>query len=167
DIEVALFRVVQESLTNVHRYSGSTKARIRMRAEAGAVVVTIEDFGKGLQAEALKSANGAGAALGVGIRGMRERLRQLAGKLDITSPKGGGTIVVAIVPVATPEVSSELAFEDMPAMEHSHGGQNAKAPGGKSRILIADDHEVLRRGVRTMLEPEEDLEVCGEAVDGE
>src|SRR5262249_16869569 len=149
-------------------YSGSSKAQVRMRLEGESVVVTVEDFGKGLGADALKSVQGNGAALGVGIRGMHERLRQLAGKLEISSPKAGGTIVTATVPVSTPKADpvSEAAVHPVTATA-SKKSWLEKTTGSKSRILIADDHEVLRRGVRTMLESEEDLEVCGEAVNGE
>jgi PAS domain S-box-containing protein len=169
DVEVALFRVVQESLTNVHRYSGSTRARVRMRVGAGEVVVTIEDFGKGLRSETLKSVNGNGAALGVGIRGMRERLRQLSGRLDIQSPKAGGTIVTATIPASSSRVEAthESGSQAAQSYEANRPVSLGPAASGKSRILIADDHEVLRRGVRTMLETEESWEVCGEAVDGE
>ena len=97
EIELSIFRVVQECLTNIHRHAGSPTAGIRIIQEEACLRVEIEDAGKGIPPEkesALRSsANG-----GVGLRGMRERLRQLGGTLQIQS-NGHGTRVTAILPV--------------------------------------------------------------------
>jgi PAS domain S-box-containing protein len=95
DVEVTLFRVIQESLTNVHRYSGSQKAYVRVKSTSNAIEVQIGDFGKGIHREMLNSTTGTVAPLGVGIQGMKERMRQLAGKLEITSRVNQGTLVTA------------------------------------------------------------------------
>ena len=169
DVEVTLFRVLQESLTNVHRYSGTKKARIVLKVDSSRVIVRVEDFGKGIDPKLLGSLKTNQGALGVGIQGMRERLRQLRGSLDILSPKSGGTVVNATVPLRLREepidAGSDVAAQ--PALAPGNGHQAAAALATKSRILIADDHEVLRRGIRTMLEGEPCWEVCGEAVDGQ
>jgi signal transduction histidine kinase len=89
EIETTIFRVVQESLTNVHRHSGSTSASIRVLRKGAEVSIEITDSGKGMEPE---------PRLGVGIQGMRERVRQLGGTLRIESP-GTGTRVLAIVPI--------------------------------------------------------------------
>ena len=81
DAEVAIFRVLQESLTDVHRYSGSEKARIRINSNGEAIKVQVEDYGKGIKPAKSKSAQSAVERLGVGIQGMTERMRQLGGKL--------------------------------------------------------------------------------------
>src|SRR3984957_5772745 len=93
DVEVALFRIVQESLANVHRYSGSTTAFVRASSNADEVRLEIGDFGKGMNLESRKQNSPALARLGVGIQGMKERMRQLAGTLEITSRMGKGTLV--------------------------------------------------------------------------
>jgi PAS domain S-box-containing protein len=167
--EVALFRVMQESLTNVHRYSGSEKALVTVHRNDGEIRLEVIDYGKGMTTDRLRSIDSGEAALGVGIQGMRERLRQLSGRLEIFSPLSGGTCVRAMLPVS--------ALRQDPAEETNglKGAQTAKSSshhaketnGRKHRILIADDHEVLRRGVRTMLEAESNLEVCGEAMNGQ
>src|SRR5262249_38030771 len=84
DAEIAMFRVLQEALTNVHRYSDTKTAEVRLRLSDGRVELEVEDHGKGMAPPTLKS------QLGVGIQGMRERMRQLTGELNITSHVGSG-----------------------------------------------------------------------------
>lgn len=103
DIETAMFRVVQESLTNIHRHSGSLVANIRCRRILERVLVEVQDHGTGIPAEKIAMLASVGTP-GVGIRGMRERVRQLGGDLEITS-NSNGTIVAARFPV----VESSLA----------------------------------------------------------
>ncbi|HEX6505321.1 MAG TPA: PAS domain S-box protein [Terriglobales bacterium] len=97
EIETTIFRIVQESLTNVHRHSGSSTAVIRLRREADTVSVEIRDEGKGLEADNYRTFSGV-VTPGVGIQGMRERVRQLAGRFDIRSG-GTGTTVAATLPL--------------------------------------------------------------------
>jgi PAS domain S-box-containing protein len=98
DLEIAIFRVVQECLTNVHRHSGSSKAVIRLGRSNGAIFLEIQDEGKGIAPEKKSLLLGSGP-LGVGLRGMRERVLQLGGALEIES-KDTGTTVRAMFPVA-------------------------------------------------------------------
>ena len=111
DLETAIFRVVQECLTNIHRHSESPVARIRIRQSAGRVRIEVEDQGRGIPAGKLSEIVSRGTP-GVGIRGMRERLRQLGGSLEIRSDgPGKGAKVVAEL-VATPMTPRP---EDTPA----------------------------------------------------
>ena len=102
DLELALFRVLQESLTNVHRHSGSSTATVQLQTENRSVVLRVIDEGNGTQPKNCEQQgqdwNG---ALGVGLRGMNERVRQLGGALELSSVHGG-TTVTATVPI--PEV---------------------------------------------------------------
>ena len=170
EAEVAIFRVLQESLTNVHRYANSSKACIRMKATTDEIKIEIEDFGKGMQTSKSSSKNVPEVRLGVGIQGMTERMRQLGGKLEITSHPNHGTLVAATIPLssAQPLVSAQAASGLMDSASPV-GAERSGLLGGalKKRILIADDHEMLRRGVRNTLQTELDLEICGEAVDGQ
>ncbi len=97
DVELALFRVVQESLGNVHRHSGSKVAAVRIRQD-GDVVLEVEDEGFGL-VENWDATRGKVAHSGVGIAGMRERVHQLGGDLHVSPRKPRGTIVRAVIPV--------------------------------------------------------------------
>jgi PAS domain S-box-containing protein len=169
DVEVTLFRVIQESLTNVHRYSGSPKAFVRVKVTAEEIEVQIGDFGKGMHHATLSAAAGKAAPLGVGIQGMKERMRQLSGKLVIRSRPNDGTVVTATLPTQQPQAAagSEPAAGDTSSTASDSvviSISNRKA--SRKQILIADDHEMLRRGLRAMLEKEADWEICGEATDG-
>ena len=104
--ETAIFRTVQECLTNIHRHSGSSIATIRIAASDNQVQVEVEDRGKGISPEKQSEMASTGIP-GVGIRGMRERLRQLGGSLDIHSD-GKGTLIVAQLPVTAIPSSSEV-----------------------------------------------------------
>jgi signal transduction histidine kinase len=96
--ETAIFRVVQECLTNIHRHSGSPIAKIRLRQRDKQVTVEIADKGKGVPAEKREAMSSSGTP-GVGIRGMRERLRQLGGTLEINS-SGSGTAITVSLPIS-------------------------------------------------------------------
>jgi two-component system, chemotaxis family, CheB/CheR fusion protein len=98
-IELALFRVIQESLSNIHRHSGARKAQIKLARADGGVSLEIRDNGKGMPPELLSGSNHGKQVVGVGILGMRERLSQLGGTLEIESNKNGTTVKVS-VPVA-------------------------------------------------------------------
>ena len=97
DVETALFRVVQEALTNVRRHSCSETASIRLERRIGEIQLEIKDRGRGLP-PVNQATTDALLEMGVGIPGMKQRLRQLGGKLEIISTEGG-TSIVAVVPV--------------------------------------------------------------------
>lgn len=104
--ETAIFRTVQECLTNIHRHSGSPKARIRLTSADGQVCVEVEDSGSGISPEKQLEMASMGTP-GVGIRGMRERLRQLGGSVDIQS-NAKGTQIMAKLPIS-PDLKSSVA----------------------------------------------------------
>lgn len=107
DVELALFRVLQEGLANVHRHARTTAASIRLTAEAGNVRLCIQDRGCGMARSARAAlAQAPNGLLGVGILGMKERLRQLGGRLEIDSNKAG-TTVTAILPGNAPAAFCE------------------------------------------------------------
>lgn len=102
ELETAIFRVVQEALTNIHRHSGSKTARVKVWRDGNDVCVEIEDEGKGIAAEK-RSETGTAEKEGVGIRGMRERIRQLGGTLEISDGRTGrGARVSVCVPFHGP-----------------------------------------------------------------
>src|SRR5437867_4325295 len=97
ELETAIFRTVQECLTNIHRHAESPIAKIRITRTSSDVRIEVADGGKGISPEKQEEMATIGTP-GVGIRGMRERLRQLGGSLDINS-NGKGTGVVARLPI--------------------------------------------------------------------
>ncbi|HKN36397.1 MAG TPA: MEDS domain-containing protein [Terriglobales bacterium] len=98
EVEIAVFRVVQESLTNVHHHSGSKTASVRVGRSPREVVVEVRDQGKGIPPE-VKLAGKDATARGVGISGMRERVRQLGGTVSVDSDDRG-SIIRATLPLA-------------------------------------------------------------------
>jgi len=97
EVEISVFRVVQECLTNVHRHSNSSEAGIRLTCDDGELRAEVWDRGTGMSPEKLVDLSSA-ARGGVGIRGMRERLRQFGGTLEVRSD-GLGTRIVAKMPI--------------------------------------------------------------------
>jgi two-component system NarL family sensor kinase len=93
DIELVIFRVIQECLTNVHRHSGSKTAVIRLVRGENNIRIEVADHGKGISPERLAEIQVRGA--GVGIRGMRERVRQFGGEMKIESNGSGTTVSIS------------------------------------------------------------------------
>ncbi|MGB0579053.1 MAG: sensor histidine kinase [Limisphaerales bacterium] len=96
DIEMTLFRIVQEALTNISRHSLSPSARISLQQNPGEVVLRIEDEGQGIPPEKLERVHGNVAGLGVGIAGIWERVKHVKGELEIISNSNGTTILVVL-----------------------------------------------------------------------
>jgi signal transduction histidine kinase len=97
--ELALFRVLQESLTNVHRHSRASVAAVMFTITDSQVQLVVHDNGRGIEEDSLQRFRETKGGVGVGIAGMRERIRELGGTLDICSGRFGTTVNVA-VPVA-------------------------------------------------------------------
>ncbi len=107
EVETAIFRIIQESLVNIHRHSGSRTASITLRSSSAGAALTIRDEGRGIPPEVLKSIEGGAANFGVGIGGMRERARQLRGSIDIRRADPG-TLVEVNFPVLKSAASTVL-----------------------------------------------------------
>jgi PAS domain S-box-containing protein len=108
EVEITFFRILQEALTNVHRHSGSKVATVRFAMNHEAVTLEVQDSGRPIDRTALPSPVEVGGTLGVGIRGMQERVRQLGGQFEVTSSISGTTIR-ATLPAST------SAFETAPS----------------------------------------------------
>lgn len=98
EVETAIFRIVQECLVNIHRHSGSRTADICLKSNSVGAELTVRDEGAGIGAEILKSVEEGGVNIGVGIGGMRERVRQLGGAIQIRRANPG-TLVEVSLPV--------------------------------------------------------------------
>ena len=107
DIELALFRVLQESLTNVHKHSGASLVDIQLSRENGAIHLNVRDYGRGLPNAIASATRPVSSLFGVGLRGMNERMLQLGGRLALSSASPG-TLVRATVPAQqSPEPEME------------------------------------------------------------
>jgi len=92
DLEIAVFRIIQEGLTNIHRHSRSSTAKITIQRSQTELVLIVEDKGQGMMLPMIESEDGNGTRLGVGIRGMQERVQQFGGQLSIRSDESGTAI---------------------------------------------------------------------------
>jgi signal transduction histidine kinase len=112
--ELALFRVMQESLTNVHRHSGCSRVEVTIDFDDENVTLRVKDNGIGIPGDRLKAFRNSGGEVGIGLAGMRERMRDLGGRLVLDS-NGEGTTVTAVVPVVKEPSSFALASTNFAA----------------------------------------------------
>jgi len=152
EMEISLFRVVQEALTNIHRHAHSPTAVVRMHMapdQLDKLTLEVVDQGKRAQEKGNQGKGSAGEfTAGIGIRGMRQRVDELGGHLEIAST-AGGTTVRATVPIAGRQKAANGAAKT------------------KARLLLVDDHDIVRQGLASLLEGAEGFEICGEAATGE
>jgi PAS domain S-box-containing protein len=104
DMELTIFRVIQECLTNIHRHSGSKAAEIDLTCNDAGVIIKVRDFGKGISEENLARIRSRG--VGVGLRGMFERVRPFAGDVQIDSQENQGTTITITIPYNCPAPAS-------------------------------------------------------------
>jgi signal transduction histidine kinase len=119
-LELGLFRVLQESLTNIHRHSRSKKAEVVLELKSGNIVLRIKDYGKGIPQELVRAFREKGTTFGVGLTGMRERARELGGHLEIES-SNSGTEMFLKVPLTRrePQLSDVWAASEGIAIERA------------------------------------------------
>ena len=98
-VALGLFRVLQESLTNIHRHSNSAKAEVALELSGDRVLLKVRDYGKGVAPELLENLRMNGTTAGVGLAGMRERIRELGGQLSI-QPCAPGTLIYVTMPLS-------------------------------------------------------------------
>ena len=160
--ETALFRVIQEALTNVFRHSGSRRARVRISLRAGILEARVEDEGKGVR----RDQSEAGLKPGVGIQSMKDRLKTLGGNLDLRSGPQGTQIIASLPLLSRSDSDMSQPSPETEPLREGHPASVSVMEPVRKRILIADDHEIARRGIRALLGGQPDLEICGEAADG-
>ncbi|MGB8324272.1 MAG: ATP-binding protein, partial [Candidatus Acidiferrum sp.] len=96
DIETTIFRVIQQSLGNIHRHSGSRVAQICIKEFPNSVTVQIHDHGRGISPQLMSELWSGNQLAGVGIAGMRERIREIRGQFDIRSGAEGTTVEISV-----------------------------------------------------------------------
>ena len=112
ELELVMFRLVQECLTNIHRHSGSRSAVIRLTQESGNICLEVQDHGRGISRERLAEIKAKGS--GVGITGMRERVRQFGGRMEIES-NSEGTKILFVLPQGKSATSPASVQQTVPA----------------------------------------------------
>lgn len=108
-VELALFRVLQECLANIHRHSGSKRAEVSLSFTTKEAILIVRDYGHGIPADVLAQFRATGGRVGVGLAGMRERVREQNGMIDIESDSRGTVVLVRLpVTIAAPTASPQL-----------------------------------------------------------
>ncbi len=161
-------RAVQELLFNVVKHSGCDLARVEVRCLGGRIQVEVRDSGRGFDAAELDGAD-AGTD-GLGMFSIRERLDLLGGGMEISSAPGAGTLVRLELPYAGEAGGEAVAVErgdEAPSPGAAPGEGDDVGDETMIRVLLVDDHRLMRHGLRTLLENHGGIEVVGEADDGQ
>ena len=111
DVEMVLFRALQESLTNVHRHSETRKVDVSIGLEDGHAALVVRDYGRGFGPEQLETFRG-GSDLGVGLAGMRERVNELGGIVEVRSEDPGTSVRVTLA-IAQPQAHAQQSMDGM------------------------------------------------------
>lgn len=159
-VKVQLFQSARELLFNAAKHSGSETARLRVGCSGGRLEITVADEGRGFNAGAFMGGGSSGC--GCGLFSVRERITALGGELRIESSPGCGTSVTLFMPFSPGQVAAPVA---VPRPDSSSGAR-AVSGGSRARVLVADDHEMVRAGLSNLLSQDPCLEVVGEARNG-
>lgn len=166
ELTILLFQSTRELLFNVVKHAGVKKAFVRARVEDGQIVVTVSDHGRGFDPQAIQSK--AGKEGGYGLFSIRERLDLLGGRLVIDSEPGRGSTLCLYAPMTIATEKIAVGEELLTSVAFATEPREAEAEGGRRiRIMLVDDHPVLRQGLRLLFRDQPDLDVIGEASDGE
>jgi PAS domain S-box-containing protein len=158
NIKVFLFESVRELLLNVVKHSKTLAAKVHLKEDRQRLQVIVSDAGVGFDVVALERRD---SGAGLGLFSIRERIGLVCGSVEIDSSPGMGARITITVPIANldtapPEIPPMCRFIDPSRSE----------PDSKVRILLADDHKVVREGLAQMLGAEKDFEIVGQAADG-
>lgn len=164
-IRLLLFQGARELLFNVVKHAKAERAEIELQCDGPDwVCLTIRDRGVGFDSAKI---DGQGANRGFGLFSIRERVELLGGRMEVETAAGQGTQVRLVVMRQTPAAVALTAADDTPAMKRRTTKPKPTEGTRRIRVLLADDHEILRDGLAGVLQEEPDLELVGEAADGQ
>jgi CheY-like chemotaxis protein/anti-sigma regulatory factor (Ser/Thr protein kinase) len=169
-----VFQSVRELLINSSKYAGTGRADVSLEDANGRLVITVRDEGKGFDLAAIGTADSpsGGVSSKFGLFSIRERMRALGGSFEIESSPGKGTTATLILPLSNVRAASTEELKTHPTLQESKRDSvvGTRSSGFqenvKIRVLLVDDHVMVRQGLRTVLESYSDIEVVGEARDG-
>lgn len=162
DLTILLFEAVRELLFNTAKHANTPSASVIVRRIENFLELTISDQGVGFDPHNLPPAGESGR--GFGLFSIGERVGLFGGRLEMKSAPGQGSQFVITVPITSAKLKSTVIAE-LPK-EVVRKLIPTQAPGKKIRILLADDHSVVRQGIANLLKDEPDFEVVGEAANG-
>ena len=162
---VLVFQSARELLFNVLKHAGTDRAALRLNSTSGEMSLTVIDEGRGFDSSALKET--AASAGKFGLFSIRERMESLGGRVDLVSGLSQGTCVTLSIPafsmidgISVQQRESGRPHTPATAVEKS------RQAAGRLRIVLVDDHAMVRQGLRSVLESHNDVEVIAEAGDG-
>lgn len=166
ECQYVLHQSVRELLQNVIKHADTKQVWMHINIDNGFLKVTVEDKGKGFDIENTALVPTEGQRFG--LFNMKERLEWHGGKFEIHSAPGKGTKVSIWVPLkgkSKPE--PDEAIQDEEISQHLNLKKEIGEPSHTIKILLVDDHDIMRRGLRQMIEQQADIEILGEASDGQ
>ena len=163
-LKILLFDSVRELLFNTVKHAQTSSAAVNSRRVNGRLQITVSDPGVGFDPTTMLAAGVGG--VGFGLFGIRERMELMGGALQIQSTPGQGSRFVLSVPVA-PLAKIEPQSQGIPVLPEADLLSRHSDPGREIRIMLADDHAIVRQGMANLLGDEPDIEVVGEAADGQ
>lgn len=180
DQAMLLFQSVRELLLNVLKHAGVQEAAVTILVQEGQLRITVRDQGVGFARAEQAAIPGHSAVPGFGLFSIRERMLALGGRLDLTSQPGQGTTAMLVMPLLHQQEFSDSLPEardsvTAPSTRSSNGHVEASlglqdqssTRTGRIRVLIADDHAMVRQGLCGLLDGYQDIQVAGEAANGQ
>jgi CheY-like chemotaxis protein len=171
ETRIMLLQAVRELLFNVVKHAGVKAARVLLSLpEDGRVLITVSDEGIGFDPGRIGTPTGPGS--GIGLASIRERLALTGGGMEQESALGRGSRFTVWVPAPHPAPAGEPAPQEAAGEVLAAAGAEPSVPsspsgaGGRIRVLLADDHMVVRNGLALQLKQQPDIEIVGEASDG-
>jgi PAS domain S-box-containing protein len=167
DMTILLFQSVRELLFNVVKHAKVPTARVETTRREEEVRIVVSDGGVGFDPTSLRIEDG--RASGFGLFSIRQRLELLGGRLDIASTPGQGSRITLSAPLrqaGAPTLQAPEKTERPEAGAMAAGPPPVPGRTGKIRVLVVDDHKVVRQGLARLLAAEADIQIVGEAADG-
>jgi CheY-like chemotaxis protein len=166
DVKVLLFESVREHLLNIVKHAKTFSASVEVGQEDGrSLRVTVSDNGQGFDPATIPGFGDKGG--GFGLFSIRERINLIGGRFEIDSSPGKGARFTLTVPLAVNEPVEQPKLNAQPIRLDGPNSAKFPRPQGKIRILLTDDHSVMREGLARLLSHEADFEIVGQANDGQ
>jgi len=164
DQSVLLFQSVRELLINIRKHAETHQAMMTIEQSHGDLCITVRDEGIGADLAAATANQPSASSSKFGLFSIRERMLAIGGRLEINSSPGRGMTACLILPLTDVPGADEISYEPI---EAKTTGESRVQPETRIRLILVDDHQMIREGLRGLLHAHEDLTIVGEACDGE